>query len=205
MKQAHEISMPSQNTSITAQSIRNRVLPMLDVIEDPNATDADRKRACSTIRDAFDAQDASRGYGVSLAEYEHRMSARDASTDRVAGELDSQEEAFARRLRQLMNDRSVTQAELAARVGCTQPAISQMLKRQCRPQRKTILRLAEALGVDARELWPDLDVTDILDTVAAAQQDQELSSAEAAAFRVTLQGPPSEAPAAPLPKRKRST
>ena len=78
-----------------------------------------------------------------------------------------------------------------------------MLKRNCRPQKKTIVSLASALDVEPRDLWPDVDVTDILDTVAAVQQEQIMSEEEADAFRRALERPATAAPAAPLPKRKR--
>lgn len=155
---------------------------MLDVIEAPDSTPHDRKIACSAIRDAFALQ--------------ADKAPQDASTN-------SQEAAFAEKLHELMTSRNITQVELASRVGCSQPAISQMLKRQCRPQKATILKLASALGVDARELWPDLDVTDILDTIAAVQEEETMSEVEADVVRRALERPATDAPAASLPKRKR--
>jgi transcriptional regulator with XRE-family HTH domain len=193
----------SHDMPVAFRKLRQTVLRMLTVIENPDSTAQERQRACSTIRDAFESHEDPNGYGVNLAECEVSAAARYASIDRAAVELDSQEAAFAEKLRELMKARAVTQSELASRIGCTQPAISQMLKRECRPQRKTILGLANALNVDPRELWPDLDVTDILDTVAAVQQEQTMSEAEADAFRRALEKPAAEAPAAPLPKRKR--
>jgi transcriptional regulator with XRE-family HTH domain len=53
-----------------------------------------------------------------------------------------------------MEAQGLSQAELAAKVGIGQPAVSMMLNRACRPQRKTVLRFAEALGVRPEELWP---------------------------------------------------
>lgn len=188
---------------VAFRKVRQTVLCMLTVIENPTSTVQERQRACSTIRDAFESNDDPDRYGVNLARSEVNAAARYASVDHVANELDSQEAAFAEKLRELMKARAMTQSELSSRVGCTQPAISQMLKRECRPQRKTILALANALNVDPRELWPDLDVTDILDTVAAVQQEQVMSDAEADAFRRAVKRlPDAEAPAAPLPKRK---
>ena len=192
----------SRDMSVAFRKVRQTVLQMLRVIENPNSTAHERQRACSTIRDAFELHDDPHRYGVSPAVCEARAAARYASIDRVADELDSQEAAFAEKLRELMKARAITQSELASRVGCTQPAISQMLKRECRPQRKTILGLANALDVDPRELWPDLDVTDILDTVAAVQEDQTMSEVEADAVRRALEGPAAEAPATRLPRRK---
>lgn len=193
----------SGGMSTAFRKVRETVLRMLTVIEDPDSTAQETQRACSTIRDAIELQDAPDHYGSDLAECELNAAVSDPSIDRLAVELDSQEAAFADKLRHLMKARALTQAELAARIGCTQPAISQMLKRRCRPQKQTILNLADALDVNPVDLWPDLDVSNILDTVAAVQQDQTMSSSEAEVFRRALQNPPSEAPAAPLPKRKR--
>jgi transcriptional regulator with XRE-family HTH domain len=53
-----------------------------------------------------------------------------------------------------MESNGLTQAELAAKVGVGQPAISMMLNRSCRPQKKTVRRIATALGVTVEELWP---------------------------------------------------
>jgi transcriptional regulator with XRE-family HTH domain len=61
---------------------------------------------------------------------------------------------FAERLRQIMNQKGVTQEGLAEKIGVGQSAISMMLQRQCRPQKRTIQRLAEALDVHPEELWP---------------------------------------------------
>jgi transcriptional regulator with XRE-family HTH domain len=72
-------------------------------------------------------------------------------------EMDREEETFAARLRARMDERGFTQESLALKLGIGQPAISNMLNRQCRPQRRTVLRLAEALGVPAAELWPGFE------------------------------------------------
>jgi transcriptional regulator with XRE-family HTH domain len=189
--------------SFAFRKARETVLRMLSVIEDPDSTTQETRRACSTIRAAIEVQDDPNRYGVNLGECELSAMVANPSVDRLAEELDSQEAAFAEKLRQFMKARGVTQRELASRIGCTQPAISQMLKRECRPQKKTILGLATALNVDPRDLWPDLDVTDILDTVAAVQQEQTMLETEAEVFRRALERPAPETPAAPLPKRKR--
>lgn len=191
----------TKKPGVSLRQIRQTVERMLDVIENPDSTPHDRKRAGSTIRDLLAARDAGE-YGLSLTEYEISEAANDVSADRRARQFDSQEAEFAEKLRELMKAQAVTQVELASRVGCSQPAISQMLKRQCRPQKATILKLASALGVDARELWPDLDVTNILDTIAAVQQDETMSDAEADIVRRALRRP-TDTSAAPLPKRKR--
>lgn len=187
---------------VSLRELRRMVEGMLDIIENPDSVHNDRKRACGTIRDILAAHDEGQ-FAINLAAHEYNEAANDSAADHRATHLDSQEAAFAEKLRDLMRARAMTQAELASRVGCSQPAISQMLKRQCRPQKTTILKLASALGVDARHLWTDLDVAEILDTVAAIQEEETMSEAEAEAARRALQRPVSDASAAPLPKRKR--
>lgn len=71
------------------------------------------------------------------------------------GELDAQEASFAERVSTVMRDRGMTQGDLAAAAGVTQPAISNILNRNCRPQRRTVEKIALALGVKPEELWPN--------------------------------------------------
>jgi transcriptional regulator with XRE-family HTH domain len=53
-----------------------------------------------------------------------------------------------------MQAKKWTQEMLAEKAGVGQPAISNMLNRQCRPQRRTIQKFAAVLGVSPDELWP---------------------------------------------------
>ncbi len=46
----------------------------------------------------------------------------------------------------------LTQAEVAARLGISQPALSQLESPRARPRRATLLRLAKALGVRVEQL-----------------------------------------------------
>jgi transcriptional regulator with XRE-family HTH domain len=73
----------------------------------------------------------------------------------VAQELDREEAVFADRLETLMKERGITQCELAKAVGVSQPAISLMLSRNTRPQRRTVEKLAKALEVEVGMLFPD--------------------------------------------------
>lgn len=79
---------------------------------------------------------------------------------RVASEMDAEEETFARRLGAAMTAKRVTQTELASLIGVGQSAISMMLSRSCRPQRRTVEKIAQALGVDVGSLWPAYGVSD---------------------------------------------
>jgi len=68
--------------------------------------------------------------------------------------MDQAETAFSAALTRLMAVRQLTQAQLAERIGVGQSAIAMLLKRRCRPQRRTLGKLAEALSVPVDELWP---------------------------------------------------
>jgi lambda repressor-like predicted transcriptional regulator len=74
----------------------------------------------------------------------------------VLDEMDKEESIFAENLRAAMAKQGLTQAQLAERIGVGQPAISNMLQRECRPQQRTVMKLAQALGVPPEELWPNL-------------------------------------------------
>jgi transcriptional regulator with XRE-family HTH domain len=153
-------------------------MKLLGVIKNPDTTAAERQRALSTIADAL------------FANPDEKMN--------------TQEATFARRLRELMEAKQISQQELADRAGCSQPAISQMLKRACRPQKKTILKLAEALNVQPHDLWPDIDVAETLDAVASFQQpDYVMSPAEARALADTSRRNPPRIRAKSLPTRPR--
>jgi transcriptional regulator with XRE-family HTH domain len=72
----------------------------------------------------------------------------------VSKQMDSEEETFAKRLAHYMKSKKMSQVELAAAIGVGQPAISMMLSRNCRPQRRTVECIALALEVAPNDLWP---------------------------------------------------
>lgn len=94
--------------------------------------------------------------GLDLVEAETIASSTDPEAKDILARMDKEESFFADRLRDLMAAKGLTQAGLAAKVSIGQPAISMMLNRVCRPQRKTVLRFAEALGVPPEQLWPQV-------------------------------------------------
>jgi transcriptional regulator with XRE-family HTH domain len=179
------VSQPTRQRLLAAMAecndeVRDVVLRMVRVVESPQATPAEREHALATIAD------------VLLQNPDEEEHAR------------SQQAVFADRLRSLMTEKCVTQQELAQRIGCSQPAVSQMLNRSCRPQKKTILKLAEALNVRPQELWPDLEVADMLDAVASFQQEEyAMTEAEAEALRETSRRNSAKIPVRSLPARQR--
>ena len=71
--------------------------------------------------------------------------------------MDRQEEHFADRVLALMRERDMTQAQLANACEIGQPAVSNLLSRRSRPQRRTVEKIARALGVATSEIWPEGD------------------------------------------------
>jgi lambda repressor-like predicted transcriptional regulator len=68
--------------------------------------------------------------------------------------LEEEETRFAANLARSLEEKEISQAELAQRVGLGPSAIAMMLSRRYRPHRRTVEKIAEALGVELRELWP---------------------------------------------------
>jgi transcriptional regulator with XRE-family HTH domain len=168
-----------------SDAVQQVVIKLLGVIKNPVTTPAERQRTLATIADALfiNPDETDGGYGQDLAASEPYAAAKVPRLAREVAKMNTQEATFAQRLRELMEAKRISQQELADRAHCTQPAISQMLNRACRPQKKTILKLAEVLNVPARDLWPDVDVAETLDAVASFQQsDYVMTLAEARAL-----------------------
>lgn len=187
-----------------SDAIQQVVDRLLVVVKNPKTTAFERQRALMTTADAlFPDSDESRECGLALATSEAGAAAESPSLAREVQKIEAQEATFARRLREVMEAKRVSQLELADRVGCSQPAISQLLNRNCRPQKKTILKLAEALNVHAWDLWPDIDVAEMLDAVASFQQDDYvMTDAEARALSDTSQPNRPKIQAKALPARR---
>ena len=185
------------------------VFRMLSVVENPKSNSRERQEAMRSITDAlfFDhiEKEDDIDYGIGLVTSEGGTAQIVPQRSPEVATMDTQQTAFAARLRALMEAKHISQQDLASRVGCSQPAISLMLNRRCRPQKKTILKLADALNVNPNELWPDLEVAEMLDVVASFQQDDySMTEAEANAFRDGSKQNTSAIPARSLPKRHRT-
>ena len=130
----------------------------LELFGQLNSGDLDNEQAFATtalIADILFPNADHRGVpGLDLEEAEKIAVAVEPAAAPLIEKMDKQEATFAERLRHVMETNGVTQAELAKKVGIGQPAISMMLNRTCRPQQKTIGKIAAALGVESEELWP---------------------------------------------------
>lgn len=175
-----------------SDEVQSVVRSMFAVLEYEQTTAEDRQRAINTIADALSLKpfEGHGRYGMDLSTIERESAEKHEQVERrliVSNrlvQLNSQEATFAQRLRQILEEKNLTQEELAERIGCTQSAVSKMLSRDARPQRKTIFKMARALNIDATELWPNLEVAAILDSVADFFEDRELTADQAKAIEV---------------------
>ena len=64
--------------------------------------------------------------------------------------------------------------------------------------------MAAALDVAPTDLWPDLEVAAILDSIADFPQERELTAAQAKALDAAAAGQPIQLEAQDLPSRKKN-
>ncbi len=185
------------------EQLRTDAERLMAIVDDPKSLPGARGRAWNTLLDQFHLLPDDEGrYGMDLARSEAGAAERFPTLAREVEQMDSQEALFSDRLRQIMKDKNITQQQLAERIECSQPAISQMLNRKCRPQRKTLDKIASALSVDVLELWPDLEIIHYMDEIAAAESDgYVMSESEARGLRGNSQ-PRSSIRGKPLRSRK---
>ncbi len=138
------------------ESIQEVIRSMLEILDDPQADADERDMAMSTLADALFPQPYKGQLGMDLEESERDASQESEELHGMTDEMDRQEASFAGRLAQAMKAQDLSQADLAKRIGVGQPAISNMLNRNCRPQKRTVFRLAEALNMAPDELWPGI-------------------------------------------------
>jgi lambda repressor-like predicted transcriptional regulator len=131
--------------------VQEAIRDMIDIVNDPESTPEETEAALVTIADALFPSWTNGDLGADLEECE--TGAPDDVRPKLA-EADSQEALFADRVGELLKKTGMRQKDLADRIGVGQPAISMMLSRKCRPQRKTVEKIAEALGVLPSDIWP---------------------------------------------------
>ena len=134
-------------------AIQGVIRAMAEVVNDPETDEDDRKMAALTLQEAlFPSRSPRDGHlGVDLEDDERNAVGEAAETQAA---MDREEASFAARVNALLHERGMTQGDLAAAIGVGQPAISMMLARKARPQRRTIEKIAHALEVPEDRLWP---------------------------------------------------
>lgn len=193
-----------------SDEVQSVVRSMFAVLDHSSTTSEDRRRAITTIADALfvNPMEGHGRYGFDFltaerdAAQKHEQIERRPVVSSRLDQLDSQEATFSERLRKILDEKNVTQEELATRIDCTQSAISKMLSRNARPHRKTILRMAQALNVQPTDLWPNIEVAAILDSVNEFFVDRELTEEQAMSIEAASSRPPAKVKTRVLPSRK---
>ncbi len=139
-----------------SDELQEQACNMFAIINDKETPEDEVQLALMTLADIlFPNPDEEDGLvGMDLKRMEALGTKHVPETKAALEEMDREEATFAERLRDALEKRNITQAQLALMISVTQPAISMMLQRECRPQRRTIVRIAEALKLDPKELWP---------------------------------------------------
>lgn len=135
--------------------LRDVALELFDQLQTDLDTESAQATTALIAEILFPNADPLGAIGLDLVEAESIAPSIDPTAGPLLKHMDQQEATFAERLRSLMDAKGITQSELAAKIGVGQPAVSMMLNRTCRPQRKTVEKIANALGVSTAELWPN--------------------------------------------------
>jgi lambda repressor-like predicted transcriptional regulator len=128
------------------EKVRNKV----EVANDPKVTEDQRRNAEAAILAALRLGSGGNAAARPLRDEERLSPAHLAVREKIECDV----RLFADTLARLLAEKQMTQAELARRIGVGQSAISMMLSRACRPQPRTLGKLADALGVTVEKLWP---------------------------------------------------
>lgn len=139
-----------------SDELQEGIRELVAVLHDPETSEDDRLMTLRTLADTMLPNPHKGELGMDLEESEKMGAERYPETRDALAEMDAEEATFAERLAAAMQKSGLTQEQLAAKAGVGQPAISNMLRRTCRPQRRTVVRFAEVLGVAPTDLWPGL-------------------------------------------------
>jgi lambda repressor-like predicted transcriptional regulator len=134
-----------------SDEIQQAIREMVDIVHSVDATEDERDAAIVTIAEALFPSKHKGTLGMDLQECPQRAN---QEVKDVLKTMSREEATFSERLAALLEVKGVTQEELAKAIGVGQPAISMMLARNCRPQRRTVEKIAKALKVSPEEVWP---------------------------------------------------
>jgi lambda repressor-like predicted transcriptional regulator len=137
-----------------SDEIQEVVRDMVAIVNDPEATENDRTMACSTIAESLFPYRHAGHLGIDLEKAERLEAESSKEFEEARDSMDIEEAHFADRVKAILEARGMAQADLAEACEIGQPAVSNLLSRQSRPQRRTVEKIAKALGVSPDEIWP---------------------------------------------------
>ncbi len=131
-------------------AVRERVR----IVNAPDATEEEREGALETIAEALFPAEHERVMGVDFdGEY---AAGAPPEIQRILQQMDEEQRSFGERVQAILEAQGQTQADLASAIGVGQPAVSMIISRDCRPQKRTVEKIAAALRVSPEDLWPGL-------------------------------------------------
>jgi hypothetical protein len=139
-----------------SDEVQEVVREMLEIIADPKVDNDDREMALATFLEALYPASHNGTLGVDLEEVEGLQAEHNPEIAKTVRDMDEEEQNFGDRVRAVLKEKNMKQEELAGDLGIGQPAISMLLTRGARPQRKTVENIARVLGVTPESLWPQL-------------------------------------------------
>lgn len=134
-----------------SNEIQAAIREMVDIVHSDDATEDEREAAVITIAESLFPSKCNGTLGMDLEECPKNAS---VEAKEILKHLNRERATFSERLATLLDAKGMTQEELATAIGVRQPAISMMLARNCRPQRRTVEKIAKALKVSAEDVWP---------------------------------------------------
>jgi lambda repressor-like predicted transcriptional regulator len=137
-----------------SDEIQEVIRDMAAIVNDPEATETEQAMACSTIAEALFPHRHAGHLGIDLEAAERLEAESSKEFKEERDSMDKEEAHFAARVKAILEAREMTQVELADACEMGQPAVSNLLSRQSRPQRRTVEKIAKALGVPPDEIWP---------------------------------------------------
>jgi lambda repressor-like predicted transcriptional regulator len=138
-----------------SEEVQEVIRDMAAIVNDPDATPDEQAMACATISEALFPWRYDGHLGVDLEDEERSAAEHGKDSEPVYADMNKQEKHFSERVQAIMTERGMTQADLAKACGIGQPAVSNLLSRGSRPQRRTVEKIAGALGVTPSEIWPE--------------------------------------------------
>jgi lambda repressor-like predicted transcriptional regulator len=134
-----------------SNTVRTVIDEMVTIVNDNESSPEDVDAALNTLVEALFP-----GRTTDICEREEALY-KSEPFQAAADDLDRQQSEFSARVRALMEERNLTQADLAKAAKISQPAVNNILSRNCRPQKRTVIKFAVALGVEPHDLWPEGD------------------------------------------------
>jgi predicted XRE-type DNA-binding protein len=140
-----------------SDAVQSSIRELVEIVNDSDATREEVDAALSTIAEALFPSCHNGMLGVDLESAERIDKEGESEAASVLQAMDVEEASFADRVAALLDARNMTQGDLGAALGIGQSAISMMLSRECRPQRRTVEKIAAVFDMSPNELFPDFE------------------------------------------------